>query len=305
MALIPFDAEHYATEFVDFLGTFDAVAGLTGLPPDAAEFLGQMRWGTYVSSVRHLRELLGNGDIDRLACGSQQRMALGVHWKWLCRMPLQPDEFAAELERDRYRDRHRALLTQLNGDDSPYPAHELLAKLHTVTIQGPLFTFALEGRAWYALFANKLPPMPSPKHRFYDAIVETFSLIEDQLPALEAEQLRAEREATQEEIAAKLVMLTPPLTAFSHAHSSDFRSVRWNDELYSFNASQAPAVRLLWENWTLGTPDVGDESLCHAIDDAAPPKRLDMVFRGNPAWNKMIVPGRSKGTHRIAGSCEK
>jgi len=89
------------------------------------------------------------------------------------------------------------------------------------------------------------------------------------------------------------------------AHSTDFRSVRWCGELYSFTASQAAVVRVLYANWKVGTPDVGDETLLAAVDPEAPPARLFTLFRSHPAWGTMIVQGGSKGTHRIADRRKK
>jgi hypothetical protein len=70
--------------------------------------------------------------------------------------------------------------------------------------------------------------------------------------------------------------------------------------MYSFTVNQAPVVRLLYQNWQAGTPDVGDETLLAEVDPAAPPARLSTLFRAHPAWGTMIVPGGSKGTHRLA-----
>ncbi len=83
-------------------------------------------------------------------------------------------------------------------------------------------------------------------------------------------------------------------------HSDDFRSLCWFGERYSFTTKQAPAVRLLWENWEKGTPDVGDETLLLAIDPDAPPAKLNTLFRDHPGWGTMIVSGGSKGAHRLA-----
>jgi hypothetical protein len=84
------------------------------------------------------------------------------------------------------------------------------------------------------------------------------------------------------------------------AHSIDFRSMRWSGTVYSFTANQAPVVRLLYEHWQGGTPDVGDETLLFSVDPEAPPARLSTLFRNHPAWGTMIVAGGSKGTHRLS-----
>ena len=84
------------------------------------------------------------------------------------------------------------------------------------------------------------------------------------------------------------------------AHSIDFRSVRWFRTIYSFTTNQAPVVRLLYEHWQAGKPDVGDETLLFSVDPEVPPARLSTLFRDHPAWGTMIVGGGSKGTHRLS-----
>ena len=89
------------------------------------------------------------------------------------------------------------------------------------------------------------------------------------------------------------------------AHSTDFRSMLWSGTHYSFTANQAPAVRLLHENWEAGTPDVGDETLLLAVDPKAPPARLDVLFRNHPAWGTLIVSGGTRGSHRLSNPTEE
>ena len=89
-------------------------------------------------------------------------------------------------------------------------------------------------------------------------------------------------------------------TEQSTAHSPDFRSVKWYGETYSFTASQAAVVRVLWEAWKQGTPDVGNQTLAAAVDEADKDRSVRDLFRDNPAWNSMIVAGGSKGSHRLA-----
>lgn len=84
------------------------------------------------------------------------------------------------------------------------------------------------------------------------------------------------------------------------AHSTDFRSVRWFGTVYSFTSNQASVVRLLFDHWQAGTPDVGDETLLNSVDPEAPPARLNALFRAHPAWGTMIVSGGTKGVHRLS-----
>jgi len=83
-------------------------------------------------------------------------------------------------------------------------------------------------------------------------------------------------------------------------HSPDFRSVNWNGAKYSFSANQAACVRVLWESWEAGTPDVGGATILEAAGCAG--DRIDHVFRGHLAWNVMIIPGATKGSYRLRGT---
>ena len=81
------------------------------------------------------------------------------------------------------------------------------------------------------------------------------------------------------------------------AHSVDFRSVTWFGRVYSFTANQAAIVKVLWDNWKRGTSEVGNAALLDAAD--CNQNRLDLVFRGCPAWGTMIQQGKTKGTSRL------
>ncbi len=82
-------------------------------------------------------------------------------------------------------------------------------------------------------------------------------------------------------------------------HSPDFRSVVWFGDEYSFTGNQAACVKVLWEAWKNGTPDVSDATLLEAAGIET--KRLDHVFKQgrHPAWGVVIVAGATKGTHRL------
>jgi hypothetical protein len=131
--------------------------------------------------------------------------------------------------------------------------------------------------------------LDSPEHLLRRICEELKSL-----PAVDREHART---ALEKEFAAEAARSHTPTTA--PKHGDDFRSVRWRGQSYSFTAKQAPAVKLLWQNYHQGTPDVGDETLLLAVDPEAPPANLRTLFRDHPAWGTMIVAGGSKGTHRL------
>ncbi len=84
-------------------------------------------------------------------------------------------------------------------------------------------------------------------------------------------------------------------------HSPDFRSVNWEGMVFSFTPGQAAVVKVLFNAWQIGAPDVGDSTLLDAVDREAPPDRLDTFFREHPAWDTMIVKGGTRGSRRLAG----
>lgn len=81
-------------------------------------------------------------------------------------------------------------------------------------------------------------------------------------------------------------------------HSSDFTTVVWNGQRYTFaKGQQADAVRALWNNDTLSATAIGME-----IGTSADRFRLRKVFERNgkahPAWGKMIE-SVSRGVYAI------
>ena len=84
-----------------------------------------------------------------------------------------------------------------------------------------------------------------------------------------------------------------------YGHSPDFRSARHKGILHKFTSAQAVCVEILWTEWKKGTPEVGDGYLLEKAGAGGKQKLRD-VFKGNPAWKTMIVPGEKTDTHRIA-----
>ena len=77
----------------------------------------------------------------------------------------------------------------------------------------------------------------------------------------------------------------------------DFRSLRWGTATHSFTAKQAVVVEALYKAWQAGEPDIGNETLLEAAGSEG--KRLKDIFRGNPAWQTLIVLGATKGSYRL------
>jgi len=80
-------------------------------------------------------------------------------------------------------------------------------------------------------------------------------------------------------------------------HSSDFRSVNWYGQRYTFSAAQAAVVRLLWDAWRNDTPEVGQETLLEASGSEG--NKVSDLFRDHPAGGQLVVPGGSRGSYRL------
>ena len=84
-------------------------------------------------------------------------------------------------------------------------------------------------------------------------------------------------------------------------HSPDFRCVHWFGTKYTFTASQAAIIEIMWNAWEQRTPDISD---AHLLERSGLGKgsRLVDIFRNHPAWKRLIVPGERKGTRRLSTS---
>jgi hypothetical protein len=82
-------------------------------------------------------------------------------------------------------------------------------------------------------------------------------------------------------------------------HSRDFRSVHWYGDDYSFSPTQAACVKVLWEAWENGTPELGQATILEHPEVEADSRRLIDVFKGHPAWGKMIARGQTAGSFRL------
>jgi hypothetical protein len=80
-------------------------------------------------------------------------------------------------------------------------------------------------------------------------------------------------------------------------HAEDFRSVIWFGHYFTFTPMQAAAVKILWEAWERGLPDVPQQYILTEIEsDSA---KLQYLFKKSPAYRKMIVQGARSGYYRL------
>jgi hypothetical protein len=83
-------------------------------------------------------------------------------------------------------------------------------------------------------------------------------------------------------------------------HSLDYRSVRWCGTDYTFTSVQAACVKLLWEAWENGTPELGQATILEHEYVGSESSRLVDLFKKHPAWQTMIVSGTTSGSYRLA-----
>jgi hypothetical protein len=80
--------------------------------------------------------------------------------------------------------------------------------------------------------------------------------------------------------------------------AEDYRSCRWADKLFEFSTKQAAVMQTLHENWLNGAPALSKETLLEAAGSDG--KDVRDLFRRHEAWRTLIIPGKSRGTWRLA-----
>jgi hypothetical protein len=81
-------------------------------------------------------------------------------------------------------------------------------------------------------------------------------------------------------------------------HGLDYRDCTWNGERYTFTATQAACVQVLWEERDKGTLELSQQLLLEKA--GAESQQLKDVFKNHPAWKKMIVAGSKTGLYKLA-----
>ena len=80
-------------------------------------------------------------------------------------------------------------------------------------------------------------------------------------------------------------------------HSPDFRNVKWYGQSFSFTPTQSNCIRILWENWKRGTPEVSQERILSGAGSNA--TRLIDLFRTHKTWRELVRPGLTRGLYRL------
>lgn len=93
-------------------------------------------------------------------------------------------------------------------------------------------------------------------------------------------------------------------------HTSDFSTVRWFGEQYTFSVKQAIVVRFLWDYWERKIPWVHERTLIEEVNDelaVVDTVRLRDLFRSSgqqhPCWGTMIVPKTKPNKRGLFGLC--
>jgi hypothetical protein len=82
-------------------------------------------------------------------------------------------------------------------------------------------------------------------------------------------------------------------------HSPDFASVSWYGKAYTFTPAQRAVVRVLWEAWEGGTPEIGAAHLFESANVELDRPRMGNIFRGHLAYGAMITKGEQRDTFRL------
>jgi hypothetical protein len=96
-------------------------------------------------------------------------------------------------------------------------------------------------------------------------------------------------------------LFVPPVPAsqLPTSHSPDFRSVTWYGVPYRFSALQAGVVKLLWEAWESGSPEVSQEYLLENAGSQS--ARVVDLFKGHPSCAAGgMISHVGRGVYRLA-----
>ncbi len=138
---------------------------------------------------------------------------------------------------------------------------------------------------------------------FWKDALSTSKVIDEVERATVAIEKRKEEGETK---GAKPTTQTPPASGAPpkpYTFGPNYRSANWYGQPYTFSPTQAPVVSILAEAYEANMPNVDAAALLGLSNDereakgkkASYAKRVRDIFRSNPAWGKMIVPGKGSG----------
>ena len=80
-------------------------------------------------------------------------------------------------------------------------------------------------------------------------------------------------------------------------HSPDYAMVVADGREYHLSPLRAAAVRVLHEAHLDGIPELRGQYILATIESGS--RALSDLFKGSPAWGKLVVPGMTRGTYRL------
>lgn len=207
--------------------------------------------------------------------------------------------------------RFRDLLTELPGEPSHTGGRSGLF-LETFIHRDEMIAEVEKSLRTVAQFLKGIGEGCDEQHSLLNQLLEA-PLVEWRWDGVNRDNTRPECHVC--DVVVRLVPVDPDLLAALHRDirfSRDYRSCRWGSHNFFFTAAQAAVVRALDEERRQGTPELSDMTLldvaCSASLDVegrtSEKPRFRNVFRSegkmHAAWDKMIVEGHTKGTHRLA-----
>jgi hypothetical protein len=101
---------------------------------------------------------------------------------------------------------------------------------------------------------------------------------------------------TAEAVLGKFIGETTHSLVSEHCrHGPDYRDCTWNGVRYTFSATQAACIKVLWEASDNGTPEVGESTVLEMAGSTA--SKLRDVFKSGKtlhlAWGNMVLPGEA------------
>src|SRR5262249_30325833 len=141
---------------------------------------------------------------------------------------------------------------------------------------------------WGSYMASLCHLARHPRHPLHDLHQHLLLCFEDRVRVS-----RAIQDAARDVCPGEDAPVRPPTR-----HSPDFRSVCWFGTTYHFTPGQAACVKVLWQAWERGIPEVGQDAVLEEAEVDS--ERLVYLFKGHPAWKAMIVRGGTRGSYCLA-----
>jgi hypothetical protein len=112
------------------------------------------------------------------------------------------------------------------------------------------------------------------------------------------EELTEEGRHTVRDAEGDLIQVVSVLEARPRmTHSADFGEVTWGDQKFVFaGPAQRAVIRVLWQAWEDGNPVLTQATI---QAEAEVESRLDQLFRGHPAWGKLIYKPGGRGQYTL------